>query len=179
MPQEVARGPADARTGIRSNVFLNATIVAAGSSAQVRVRNISKRGALIDGSRLPSEGSLVHLKRGSLSAFGEIAWRTQTQCGIRFADPVDVPLWVRRVEQAGQDRVDRLIHLARGNLVPDPAQDIAERAEDSVARVSADLCKACELLAEVPAFVEQSGELLKLDAIAQRLANLVKSPSGP
>jgi len=153
-------------------------MVADGRSTHVRVRNISQQGALVDGSPLPPEGSMVQLKRGSLSTIGEIAWRTEAQCGIRFAVPVDVPSWVRRVGQPGQERVDQLVHLVRGNTIPDPAQIPPELAEDCLEKISADLTRICEYLGDVPAVVEQSEALLKLDAISQRLANLVKSRGG-
>lgn len=178
MAVAMARSPTDPRVGIRSNVFLNATMVADGRSTHVRVRNISQQGALVDGSPLPPEGSKVELKRGSLSTIGEIAWRTEAQCGIRFAVPVDVPSWVRRVGQPGQERVDQLIDLARGNTIPDPAQIPTEPVQDRLENISADLTRICEHLGDVPAIVEQSEALLKLDAIAQRLANLVKSRGG-
>ena len=63
---------AESRTDRRSNVFLTATLVMASGSVAVRVRNISARGALIDGAALPPEGTAIELRRGSLAAAGDI-----------------------------------------------------------------------------------------------------------
>ena len=173
MPETLAREPIDPRVGMRSNVFLNASMVAAGKHVHVRVRNISERGALVDGLGLPPEGSAVQLRRGSLNASGQIAWRAGGQCGLRFDEPVHVPAWVRRIGQAGQDRVDKLVQLAREDAISGLAEPAGSQPEDSLDRIGADLDGICERLAELPFSLEQSEELLKLDAIAQRLAKLV------
>ena len=81
---------AESRGGHRSNVFLAATLVVAGTSVPVRVRNISARGALIDGGKLPPEGTAIELRRGSLAATGAIAWHVSGQCGVRFDADIDV-----------------------------------------------------------------------------------------
>ena len=177
MVQALACSPADCRIGVRSNVFLNASMVAGGQTTNVRVRNISERGALIDGTRLPAEGSPVQLRRGSLSALGEIAWQTGDQAGIRFEAPVDVPAWVRRVGQLGQERVDRLVQVARGNDFPAPASPLDKQADDGVEQIRDDLIETCERLADLAFSIEQSEEYLKLDAIAQRLTKLIKTHS--
>jgi hypothetical protein len=177
MIQTLGCSPADSRIGVRSNVFLNASMVAGGHTTNVRVRNISERGALIDGTRLPAEGSPVQLRRGSLSAAGEVAWQTGGQAGIRFDGPVYVPAWVRRVGQIGQDRVDRLVQVARGNDIPALAGPLDKRAEDGVEQIRDDLIETCERLADLAFSIEQSEEYLKLDAIAQRLTKLIKTHS--
>ena len=77
-------GGKDPRADIRSNVFLSATLLAAGVTLPVRIRNISPTGVLLDGAGLPPQGSVIHLRRGSLSVGGEIAWQRDGQCGVRF-----------------------------------------------------------------------------------------------
>src|ERR1051325_1703403 len=86
----VKGGSADPRSNVRANVFLAATLIAAGNSRPVRIRNISSQGALLDGPALPPEGSIVHLRRGSLSVDGEVAWQVEDQCGLRFGTDVMV-----------------------------------------------------------------------------------------
>jgi hypothetical protein len=145
----------------------------AGGSVAVRVRNISARGALIDGAKLPPQGAVVDLTRGSLVAHGEIAWHNADQCGVRFDADIDVESWTMRVGHSGQHRVDDMVALVRR-----PATDVAPvpaAHHDSLALISVDLAEACERLAARPALVEAfAEELLELDAIAQRLRNVVQ-----
>lgn len=80
----------ESRAGHRSNVFLAATLVIAGGSLAVRVRNISARGALLDGPQLPPVGAAVDLTRGSLVAHGTIVWQTGDHCGVEFDSDIHV-----------------------------------------------------------------------------------------
>ena len=179
---------AESRGGRRSNVFLAATLNMAVGSVAVRVRNISERGALIDGPKLPAEGAAVALRRGSLIAHGEIAWHTADQCGIRFLADIDVESWTRRVGHAGQRDVDQMVALVQrpaaaaaatgvSPAFPDPqATPVLTPREDSLAQISADLAEACERLAVRPDLVKICAEeLLELDAIAQRLRNALSA----
>lgn len=176
-----AGGAAESRAGRRSNVFLTATLVMAGGSVAVRVRNISPRGALLDGPHLPPAGAAVDLRRGSLVAHGEIAWLTDDHCGVRFAADVDVESWTRRVGHTGQQKVDDMVALVRRpaatasvSPVP-PVSPVLAPRQDSLAAISADLAEACERLAARPDLVNACAEeLLELDAIAQRLRNAVQ-----
>jgi len=167
---------AESRGGRRSNVFLTATLVMASGSVAVRVRNISARGALIDGAALPPEGTAIELRRGSRAAAGDIAWRDAAHCGVRFDADIDVEAWTRRVGHAGQHAVDDLVAqvkrpAAAAALAPAPAP----RA-DSLAAISADLTQTCERLAARPDIVTACAEdLLALDAIAQRLRNVLSA----
>ena len=170
-----AGGAAESRAGRRSNVFLTATLVMAGGSVAVRVRNISARGALIDGSKLPPEGAPVDLRRGSLIAHGEIAWQTDDHCGVRFAADIDVESWTRRVGHSGQHRVDDMVALARRPAV-DAVSPVPAARQDSLALISADMAETCERLAGRPDLVNAfAEELLELDAIAQRLRNVLSA----
>jgi hypothetical protein len=167
---------AESRTDRRSNVFLTATLVMAGASVPVRVRNISLRGALIDGPGLPAQGAIVALRRGSLIAHGEIAWQTGGECGLRFDADIDVASWTRRVEHAGQQTVDEMVALIRQPATAKAVSRLPAAREDSFASISADLVEACERIAARPELMETfAEELLRLDAIAQRLSNAVEA----
>jgi hypothetical protein len=172
----------ESRTDRRSNVFLTATLVMAGGSVAVRVRNISARGALVDGPGLPAEGATVDLCRGSLIAHGDIAWQADDQCGVRFDADIDVESWTRRVGHTGQQAVDDMVALVRrpaatGAASPVPPASLMQAArQDSLALISADLAEACERFAARPDFVNNCAEeLLELDAIAQRLRNVLSA----
>lgn len=164
---------ADPRTAGRANVFLAATLVAGGNSRPVRMRNISARGALLDGPALPPEGAVVHLRRGSLSIDGEVAWQSGEQCGLRFDDDVVVADWVRRVEHSGQARVDDIFALLKRLPRTDVRQFDGDQASDSLASISTDLADCSQRLASIPSLVARhSDELLRLDSLVHRLTNL-------
>ena len=166
---------AESRGGRRSNVFLTATLVMARGSVAVRVRNISARGALLDGPDLPPEGAAVDLCRGSLIAHGQIAWRTDHECGVRFDADIEVASWTKRVGHAGQQDVDQIVALVQRPAATSAVPTVPAVDQDSLAAISADLTEACERLAARPDLVEAFAEdLLKLDAIAQRLRNVVQ-----
>ncbi len=164
----------ESRAGHRSNVFLAATLVMAGGSLAVRVRNISARGALIDGPQLPPVGAVVDLTRGSLVAHGTIAWHSDNHCGIEFDADIDVDCWTRRVGHSGQDRVDDMVAQVQQPPAPGAVSPGPAARADSLAAISADLTEVCERLAARPDLVKAcAAELQELDAIAQRLRNLV------
>lgn len=170
----VAAGAANARAAARSNVFLAATVIAAGRSYPVRVRNISQGGALIEGADLPQEGSAVVLRRGSLSTPADIAWRDPNQCGVRFSTSIEVAEWVRRIGHAGQEQVDTLVMLARRPMLSREPSDFYSSG-DSICAISEDLSRTCDRLADDAKFVEgQREEFLQLDAIAQRLRQFLQ-----
>jgi len=156
----------------RSNVFLSAALDSGAKSTPVRIRNISSRGALVDGSPLPQVGTRVRLFRGSLSAAGELAWAGEGQCGVNFDREIDVARWVQRIGHAEQQRVNGVIAALR-NSSPVPNELQHEMRGESLPVISAALDQVCERLAKVPgAAVELGEELLKLDTIAQSLRRL-------
>jgi hypothetical protein len=164
---------ADPRLEARSNVFLSAILIANQISQPVRVRNISTVGALIDGADLPAEGATVSLQRGALQVGAAVAWRDRAQCGLRFETEVIVANWVRRVEHAGQQRVDEIVSLIRSRSIDEVSDITVRRADDSLQLISADLGEISERLA---GFTDLVGgcpaDLLQLGAIAQRLNRL-------
>ncbi len=169
-------GGKDPRADIRSNVFLSATLLAAGGTLPVRIRNISPTGALLDGAALPAEGSVIRLRRGSLTVDGEVVWQKDGLCGLRFGAEVVVNDWVRRTEHNGQARVDEMIALVRSAPKACSGAAGAQKSDDSLQSISADLIKSCERLANLPDVVATcSDEILRLDAIAQRLTNFVEA----
>jgi hypothetical protein len=125
---------------------------------------------------LPPQGSVIHLRRGSLSAGGEIAWQRDGMCGVRFDAGVVVNDWVRRTEHKGQARVDEMIALVRNSPKDRGGSAGPQESADSLRSISAELTQSCERLANLPDVVATcSDEILRLDAIAQRLTNLVEA----
>lgn len=176
MPQAVAAEMSNARAAARSNVFLAATLVAAGKSFSVRVRNISQGGALIDGSDLPAAGMEVILRRGSLRAPAEVAWSELRHCGVRFNTPIRLADWVSRIGHPGQEQVDALVRIVRDPMLPSERSLVLAPSEDSISAISQDLSETCERLANFSQLVDdQAEELIRLDVIAQRLRQLLEA----
>lgn len=172
----------DHRSEGRSNVFLTATLQAGGRSSPVRIRNISARGALVDGPALPPVGTAVRLVRGSLSAVGQLAWTGAGQGGLTFDATIDVADWVRRIGHSGQQRVDSVVAALRSGTSPDGPDS---RLEQTLQEISDSLDQLSERLAQTPGMSVQFAEdLLKLDSIAQALRRLAtgrpcRDPSPP
>jgi hypothetical protein len=159
----------DHRSQNRSNVFLSASLLVGPASLPVRVRNVSQRGALLDGGSLPQAGARVRLVRGDLSAEGSIAWQRDGQAGIRFAGAIDVAAWVKKTGHTGQQRVDNVIAALRRN---EAVADFDAQAP-SLERISQELQAICDRLAGSPAVAVEFGEeLVKLDTFAQTLRQL-------
>lgn len=76
------------RRSRRSNVLLSASIELSGLSLPVKLRNLSSEGALIEGERLPVEGSEVIFRKAELAVAGRIAWVEGKRAGLAFAEPL-------------------------------------------------------------------------------------------
>lgn len=72
------------RRSRRSSVLLTATLEVDGQTVDVKLRNLSQEGALIQGSNLPAMGSQVVLKRNELAEPGRIVWGDGKHAGIAF-----------------------------------------------------------------------------------------------
>ena len=166
-------GSADPRLDERSNVFLSATVNNASGSYAVRIRNISKTGAMLDGAELPGEGERVNLQRGSLAVDAEIAWQSGNFRGARFESAIDVDAWIRRVGHAGQQRVDKAVAALKVGLAA-AAATLGEPAEaKSVEELCDDLLRVCEHMSASPDLTVEIGEdVLKVESIALSLKKL-------
>ena len=72
------------RRSSRSPVLLSATVDIAGNTHAVVLRNLSSEGALIEGERLPIEGSTVVFRRDALKVNGRIVWVEGRYAGLAF-----------------------------------------------------------------------------------------------
>jgi hypothetical protein len=159
------------RAAARSNVFLTGVLDHDGRTYPVRVRNISRLGALLEGKDLPAVGLDVCLRRGHLFARGEIAWNDGDWRGIRFTQEVDVPCWIRRPEHPGQRNVDQAIADLR--LSRKPIEAGSTCTGSILTELGSELSVISERLASTPALtVELAEELIRLDTVAQRLRSL-------
>ena len=142
----------DPRSDPRASVFLTAVLCAGAAQTPVRIRNLSTQGALLEGADLPAEGTIVQIKRGSLSAAGDIAWSRDQHCGLRFAAVIEVASWIDRAGPIGQQRIDAAI--ANYRRKPDRPvsfavlQTVMPRAD--LESLSSDILQICERMVGLP-----------------------------
>lgn len=149
-------------------MFLAGKLEIGETSIPVRIRNLSSRGALIDGAALPSVGTKLRLLRGDLAAKGQVTWQANEQAGIEFDGSIDVGTWLARVGHRGQERVDSVVAALRHS---EPVTDDRKRTRrQSLRQISKTLDQVCGRLAATSNLtVELAEELVKLDVIAQDL----------
>jgi len=182
---------ASARTRApRKNLLLTATIRSQGVTAPVRIRNLSEKGAMVDGQALPEPGASLILQRLEVEMRGVVAWRAEGRCGIQFEGAASVDEWVagRRAPAAifghGQSRVDQIQAAIRsGRDIADedvPAPSAAEIITDVEARVAEELDHVQRMLDDVAgdligdmALLQRHGEALqRFDNACQILSQL-------
>ena len=114
----------DGRTEARTNLFLAATMFAGGSSAAVKIRDLSPVGAQVESFDCPEVGSAISLERGRLSVHGRVSWSTKLRCGVRFATRISVRDWMANPVNFEQPRVAPAVASVNAGAVP-----LAARAE--------------------------------------------------
>lgn len=72
------------RRSRRSPVLLAATVEVAGRDVPVKLRNLSEEGALIEGERLPLEGSATFFERNDLRLRSRVVWVHGKYAGVSF-----------------------------------------------------------------------------------------------
>ena len=72
------------RRSRRSPVLLAATLEVAGRPVPVKLRNLSEEGALVEGDRLPIEGSTTFFERNELRLKSRIVWIQGRYAGVAF-----------------------------------------------------------------------------------------------
>lgn len=121
MPNEPMIGPDEARIAPRTNMFIAAILQGASGACPVRIRNMSRNGALIEGLAMPPQGLVVALVRGQLRATGEIAWRVGDRCGVRLYSTIAVTEWLANSANRQQGQIDRIVAEIKGGLAGSPA----------------------------------------------------------
>jgi hypothetical protein len=172
----------------RKNLLLTATIRSQGVTAPVRIRNLSEKGAMVDGQALPEPGASLILQRLEVEMRGVVAWRAEGRCGIQFEGAASVDEWVagRRAPATifgqGQSRVDQIQAAIRsGRDILDegvPAAGAPEIITDPEARVAEELDHVQRMLDDVAgdligdmALLQRHGEALQLFDNACQILN--------
>lgn len=112
-PDQAERDKRDAKH--RSRVMLAATLLVRGLACNVRIRNISETGALLEGDVLPEVGTDLLLQRGSHEIGGTVKWVREGRCGVRFTGLIVVSEW------AGVQAAARTDMPLPPSLLPQPA----------------------------------------------------------
>lgn len=180
----------------RKNLFLSATAEAGSVTAPVRIRNLSERGAMIDGPALPDVGSTFVLRRLEIAIGAQVVWNMNGRCGLRLDGTVSIDDWVAGVKQPerfgslGQTRVDAIqAALRQGEELP--ADDCLLVSDDSTAeqidsRIAAELALvrsmlnavADELTEDMDVLMRHEQALQNFDVatqIIEHLASVVSS----
>ncbi len=83
----------------RAPVLLAATIEVDGVAEAVKLRNLSEEGALIEGERLPVEGSISFFQRNELRLKSRVIWVHGRYAGVAFARPLKSEEVLRNIPQ--------------------------------------------------------------------------------
>ena len=81
--------PQRKRTLPRSRVYVVACLRSGDGWEQVRLRDLSRSGALVEATNAPPVGSTVQLVRGSMTVEACVAWIDTTWFGVEFNEPLD------------------------------------------------------------------------------------------
>lgn len=170
----------NSRNEQRTNLFVLAALSSASASGQVRIRNMSPDGALIEGPTLPAVGERCCLSRGASSVKGRIVWRHGTKAGVRFYARVEVDAWTPG-GNSEQRRVDRGVVQAKTGAVPlgEDEQAISQGLGSShLERLAKAVDSLSDALADDPATVARLGSKLQtLDVASQVLRRLSRRTS--
>lgn len=177
---------ADRRAGSRSDVMLGATMIVGPAHADVRIRNLSPTGALLELPLPPASGTRLNLRRFAHEVSGRVVWSAPHRCGIEFDQRISVADWIDAprsgtIGSIGQRRVDTIQQTVRSGLAPAaPAAPAPIVPTDLRPRVAAELNElkrivealGDELIANPAVVMNHSGALQSLDLISQSLAAL-------
>jgi len=81
----------------RSQVFIAAALELSGGSHDVKVRNLSVDGALVEGDHLPVEGSEVVFRRQELNVPARVIWVRAPRAGLAFKEPLPPEAVLRHI----------------------------------------------------------------------------------
>ncbi|WP_085217729.1 PilZ domain-containing protein [Allosphingosinicella indica] len=106
--------PHDAETGQRrakrARVLLSAVLRTGLGDTQVRLRDMSSTGALIESGKPMPVGSEVIFIRGATAVPARVAWAGHGKLGIEFAEPID--------------EAELLVHIGRRPPPPPPPEPV-------------------------------------------------------
>lgn len=81
----------------RAPVMLTANLAVAGANYEVRLRNLSEDGVLVEGDELPPEGAVAKFERNELSVKSTVVWVEGRFAGVKFGRPLKSESILRHV----------------------------------------------------------------------------------
>ena len=87
----------------RSPVLLTANVEADGVKYDVKLRNLSEEGALIEGEELPSEGAEAFFERNQLRLKSRVIWVQGRYAGVAFARALKPEEVLRNIPRPRQE----------------------------------------------------------------------------
>ena len=74
----------------RAKVFLRGRMRTDAGAREIRVRDVSSAGALIEAADPPATGETLSVACGEIAMHGTVAWSEGTWFGMEFSEPLDV-----------------------------------------------------------------------------------------
>lgn len=74
-----------------------ANLELSGASLPVKLRNLSADGALVEGDKLPVEGTEVLFRRQELSLSARVVWEKGGRAGLSFSEPLSPEAVLRHI----------------------------------------------------------------------------------
>jgi hypothetical protein len=93
------------RRNKRSLVLIAAKVRMDSGTVEVRLRNLSRNGALLEADVPPAEGTEVVFERGETIAPARVAWISGSRFGIQFHHPIEeseVLIHIGKPQQGGE-----------------------------------------------------------------------------
>lgn len=87
----------------RSPVLLTASVEVDGVPYSVKLRNLSKEGALIEGEHLPAEGAEAYFERNQLRLKSRVIWVEGRYAGVAFARSLKPEEILRNIPRPRQE----------------------------------------------------------------------------
>lgn len=176
----------DLRSTPRRNLLVLGSLTWDGNSKQVRIRNISVGGALLEIADIPADLRNASLIFGAESHQGSIVWRSSNRIGFQFDKPREFTA-AERVPTIGQARVDRHIYQAREELDLTDHSNGSKDTDRSDLRISEELLyiqRRMESLGDVLSgdpilIVKYQRQLQDIDIIMQTLGHVSRVVSAP
>ena len=74
----------------RTHILLPASVEALDGSQRIKLLDVSRTGARLEGAALPEVGKDVILRCGAIDTFGTVVWAASERCGVHFDEPITV-----------------------------------------------------------------------------------------
>lgn len=81
----------------RANVLMAASLDVSGTAYPIKLRNLSSDGALVEGDKLPIEGTEVNFCRLELNQPAKVVWVRENRAGLSFKDALSPEAVLRHV----------------------------------------------------------------------------------